>query len=73
MKTEVLPDDHYARDVITLPGTKQELLVNAVLIGQNGFILTVVVASSSAPIVQLVATSLGFAPARLTEKTRSAR
>ena len=49
MKTEVLPDDHYARDVITLPGTKQELLVNAVLIGQNGFILTVSSAGDDTP------------------------
>ena len=48
-ETEVLPDDHYARDVITLPGTKQELLVNAVLIGQNGFILTVSSAGDDTP------------------------
>ena len=43
--------------MITLPGTKQELLVNAVLIGQNGFILTVSPAGDDTPEAQRMITS----------------
>jgi len=56
VKDEILPGDLAAGDVITLPGTGDELLVKAVRLRQGGIILTVSPAGDDAPVAERLIT-----------------
>ena len=56
MDDKTLAGDLEAGDVIVLPGTKEEVLVRAVRLGQGGFVLTVSPVGDEAPAARRVVT-----------------